>query len=170
MLHTTEILRALKNHPWTKQYTLGVFPSDMLPTTVPRPSCLVFNLDPADKPGSHWCAIYIDAAGAVDYFDSYGLEPSVPHVIKWLQLNGVKVNINHRVVQGVLSSSCGQHCLYFLINRCRGFPMHTIVSLTDSCFVNDSFVTAYINKYCNLKSVAFDENVIVNQLCNAFGV
>ena len=37
---------------------------------------VVFNLDPHDKPGSHWVALYADLnKNEIYYFDSYGLEP-----------------------------------------------------------------------------------------------
>jgi len=36
---------------------------------------LVCNLDPSDCPVSHWVAIYVDAAGYWEYFDSVGRAP-----------------------------------------------------------------------------------------------
>ena len=36
---------------------------------------MIFNLDPHDKPGSHWVALYSDVdKGGVYYFDSYGID------------------------------------------------------------------------------------------------
>ncbi len=49
--------------------------------------------------------------------------------------------------------------------------MHAITNmLSDSPFINDSFVTAYVNKHCNLNSEVFDENVLAEQLCTVFGI
>lgn len=149
---------------------VGVFPSDKLPKDPPRPCCLVVNTDPSDKPGTHWVAIFIDAEGVIDYFDSYGLEPSVPDIVTWIRLNGTGLNTNQLCVQSFMSSACGAHCLYFLVLRCRGFPMHSITRLTDSSFVNDSFVVAYVNKHCNVKADVFDGDVLVNQICAVFGL
>ena len=37
---------------------------------------IVFNLDPHDKPGSHWVSMYVDLNnGGIYYFDSYGYKP-----------------------------------------------------------------------------------------------
>lgn len=35
---------------------------------------VVLNLDPSNKPGSHWVALYIDSKGdkSVEYYDSFG--------------------------------------------------------------------------------------------------
>ena len=171
MLNSLQIFRALKGHQWTRDYFLGVFPSDQLPENIARPSCLVVNTDPSNLPGAHWLAIFIDKDGVIDYLDSYGLDPQVKDIKKWLELHGTKSNVNDRVLQSYMSAACGQHCIYFLILRCKGFPMHTITNmLSDSPFINDSFVTAYVNKNCKLNTEAFDENVLVEQLCTVFGV
>ena len=171
MLGTKEILRALKGNYYASPVVLGVFPSDRLPEQVPRPSCLVVNTDPSDKPGAHWVAIYVAAEGTIDYFDSYGLDPLVPSIVEWIGKFGDEINVNRRTLQSLMSATCGQHCIYFLLMRCKGLPMHQIVDmLSDSPFINDSFVTAYINKNCNIKCEVFDENVLVQQLCNVFGV
>ena len=150
---------------------LGVFPSDRLPLSVPQPSCLIVNTDPSDQPGAHWLAIYVDKDGVIDYFDSYGIPPQVENMKNCLERHGSIVNINDTIVQSYMSAACGPHCIYFLILRCRGFPMQTITNmLSDSPFINDSFVTAYVNKHCNLNSQVFDDKVLVEQLCTVFGV
>ena len=171
MLNSSQIARALNGHPWTMHNFLGVFPSDRLPLNIAQPSCLVVNTDPSNAPGAHWLAIYVDKDGIIDYFDSYGLPPQVETINSWLQLRGSRININNRIVQSYMSAACGQHCIYFLILRCRGFPMRTITNmLSDSPFINDSFVTAYVNKHCNLNTQVFDEKVLVEQLCTVFGL
>ncbi len=38
---------------------------------------MVFNLDPHDKPGSHWVSMLIDKNGGIYYFDSVGKYPPV---------------------------------------------------------------------------------------------
>jgi hypothetical protein len=170
MLKSSQILRALKQHPWTRDYVLGVFPCNRLPTNPPLPSCLVVNSDPEGEPGSHWLAIYLSGDGVIDYFDSYGLEPSVPAIVSWIRANSTGVNCNRVTVQSLMSATCGQHCIYFLLFRCRGLPMYRITNCNTSSFVNDAYVCAYVNKHCNMQSVVFDENVLVEQLCTVFGI
>jgi hypothetical protein len=133
---------------------------------------MVVNTDPSDKPGAHWVAIYINADGVVDYFDSYGQAPQVPAIAEWIERQSPPdVNVNSQTLQSLVSAACGQHCIHFLIVRCKGHPMHSIVAmLSDSPFINDAYVTAYVTKHCNVKCEVFDENVLVEQLCNVFGV
>ena len=63
---------------------LGVFPSDRLPdpqdVATSTYAVLIVNYDPADLPGSHWCAILINHR-AVSWFDSYGLPPDAPDLL-----------------------------------------------------------------------------------------
>ena len=36
---------------------------------------MVLNKDPADEPGEHWVAVYINEDRKGEYFDSYGMTP-----------------------------------------------------------------------------------------------
>ncbi len=56
--------------------SLGVFPSDRIPTDIIEPCAIVVNLDPSTKPGIHWVAIFV-INNTVEYFDSYVLPPNV---------------------------------------------------------------------------------------------
>ena len=84
---------------------------------------IVFNLDPHDKDGSHWVALYCDTKKSeINYFDSYGIEPE--NEIKILinrffdqleNLNGkCVIEINDKRHQ-YKDSECGVYCLFFLI-------------------------------------------------------
>jgi hypothetical protein len=120
--------------------------------------------------------MFLDADGGAEYFDSYGQEPSlVPAFRDFLHANCSSTRQppewNQRTVQGLMSSACGQYCVYYLVFRCRGWPMQQIVnSLPNKPFVSDSYVTAFINKHMRLKTEAFETDVIVNQFCSLFGV
>jgi len=171
-MNSRQIHRVLKQHHLTKHSFVGVFPSDCLPTSLEAlPAAIVCNTDPISKPGQHWIALFIDDNGVGEYFDSYGQEPSVPDIKDFLHRNCDSWQHNPRTVQGMMSSTCGQYCLYYLLLRCRGWPMHRIVgSLPDSPFVSDSFVAAFVNKHLRLSTEAFESDVIVTQMCSAFGV
>lgn len=50
-----------------------------------RKLSIVFNLDPHDKPGSHWVSLYVDLInGGIYYFDSYG-HPPVKEICKLME-------------------------------------------------------------------------------------
>ena len=75
-MNTSQIGAVLKNLSFTKSSFQGVYPSDRLPKEIEDyPVALVANVDPHDKPGSHWCAFYIDENQDGEFFDSYGQAP-----------------------------------------------------------------------------------------------
>ena len=83
-MDTREISDILKRDRFTKHHFRGVFACDQLPKQyMPRPSALVINTDPADKPGQHWVAIYITRDGVGEYFDSYGKGTNIPQIEHW---------------------------------------------------------------------------------------
>ena len=41
------------------------------------PSAYVINSDPSSELGKHWVAVYFDKRGRGEYFDSYGLSPTL---------------------------------------------------------------------------------------------
>jgi len=57
------------------KYFQGVYPIDLLPSTLIKPSIIVINLDNHYMPGSHLVALCISDSGYAEYFDSYGLSP-----------------------------------------------------------------------------------------------
>lgn len=170
-MNTSQINRCLKRHPCTKPQFLGVFASDQLPDVVPfRPCALVINTDPADKPGQHWVAAHFNATnGQVDYFDSYGQTPRVNAIGRFLTANSSRVNHNAKKVQSNLSSVCGQFCIYFLIRRCVNTSIADIVRPFRGTADGDAVIARWVNKRFNLKTVTFDEDLALNQLCTALG-
>ena len=169
-MNSQQIHRALKTLPVTSGTFMGVFPSDQLPAEISLPTTLVVNTDPADQPGQHWVAMYMGADGTTDYFDSYGMSPSVPSIKDFLHDRSTYVNINPKQVQGYLSSVCGHYCIYFLTLRCHSVSMADIVRPFHGDFRSDSFVCAWVNKHFRLNTETFEDELVVNQLCTAFGV
>ena len=170
-MNTAAIDRALRGHPASRNKFLGVFASDQLPKSIPfRPCCLVVNTHPAAKPGEHWVAMYISADGTVDYFDSYGLRPTVRSIATFVSRCGQGTDYNRKRVQGYLSSVCGQYCIYFLILRCLNLSMTRIVKPFRDSFVSDSYVAAWVNKKFRLKTPTFEDSRVVNQLCTVFQI
>ena len=84
---------------------------------------IIFNLDPHDKPGSHWTALFLDInRKGIYYFDSYGYKPEVE--IKLLieklknQLKDFGINVNYEynnIRHQYKNSECGMYCLHFII-------------------------------------------------------
>jgi len=102
---------------------------------------IIFNLDPHDKPGSHWVAMFINMdKKEIYYFDSYG--DRTPSKIKTLAKRvqeeskrlgkKYKFLVNRRRHQ-YGDSECGMYCLHFVIELTEGtsFQKFQNVRFTD---------------------------------------
>lgn len=123
-MNSLQIYRALASDGVVGPMLGGVFPLDGLPSETNK-KAFVVNLDPADRPGSHWVAVYLEDDRA-DYFDSYGqMSPVPPQIWEFMKRNGGTYRVNTETYQGPCSTTCGQHCMFFLYHRCRGTPYRT---------------------------------------------
>jgi hypothetical protein len=151
-MNTNELHRAAMSDPLLAQYFGGVFASDRLPKHAEHCAYIV-NLDNADKPGSHWVAIFFSPGKqSVDYFDPYGLLPPNVHIVRFLKRNSMFKHFNENNYQSMCSTVCGQYCLYFLWHRVRGYPMQRIqqkFKLKEHA-LNDLRVVQFVRKKFNL--------------------
>lgn len=152
MMNSTEISALLRSDPVSNKDFLGVFAIDKLPEIGQEICSLVANLDPSDSPGTHWVGMYF-YNNSCDYFDSFGLKPNT--ILKQFMLTYVdKILYSVKQVQGVLTSTCGQMCIYFLIWRSRKIPFIDILKSLDSSYA-DEFVTHFVNKMFRVNTVVF---------------
>jgi hypothetical protein len=94
---------------------------------------IVFNLDPHDKPGSHWVSFYGNfKTGKLFYFDSYGFEPpsQVEELVKRLKDQGSQNNIPimydfNKVRHQYKNSECGVYSINFIENMLNGVEFNT---------------------------------------------
>ena len=145
---------------------LGIFPSDTLPPSVPRPSSLIANLDTSNQAGSHWVAFYFPSRGLPEYMDSYGLPP-LPQFKHFVKYN---YRCNKEFLQSPFSAVCGQYCLYYLLKRNRLPSMNSVLSVfkSDDCYYNDVLVNDAINKHFSVDLKMFDVEWQIHQLCRAY--
>tara|TARA_B100001094_G_C18157853_1_gene787529 strand:+ start:185 stop:940 length:756 start_codon:yes stop_codon:yes gene_type:complete len=102
---------------------------------------IIFNLDPHDKPGSHWVATYINMnKKEIYYFDSYGdRTPSkIKTLIKRVQEESKRFGKKYRFKANkrrhqYSDSECGMYCLHFIIELTKGtsFQKFQNVRFTD---------------------------------------
>ena len=106
----------------------------ILPLIKPQSRCaFIINTDPSDKPGKHWCAVYIDgrsgpeSSNSLEWYDSFATD--IPDdiledcelILKIMRPENIlKVKFNKVIHQSDNSSNCGYHCCRFLIDRFRG--------------------------------------------------
>lgn len=144
-------MNILKSDSFTKTVFTDVLPSDRLPHEIrKRPRGFVLNVDPSNKPGSHWIAIYLTADGKGEFWDSYGEKPGFysQNFSQFLNKQCSTFTWNKRVLQAPSSNVCGQYALFFALHRCRHIPMSTIANMfTDSKQWNDTLVRDFIHKW-----------------------
>jgi hypothetical protein len=89
---------------------------------------IIFNLDPHNKPGSHWIAMYMDLNKKVVYFfDSYGSSPpsEVQILIERLQEQAEELGFElkydySKIRHQYENSECGVYSIYFIIQLLEG--------------------------------------------------
>jgi hypothetical protein len=89
---------------------------------------IIFNLDPHNKPGSHWVAMYIDLNKKVVYFfDSYGSSPpsEVQILVERLQEQAQELGFElkydySKIRHQYENSECGVYSIYFIIQLLEG--------------------------------------------------
>ncbi len=146
-MNTAQLLRCVQQDELLKRYCAGVFARDTVPSRVDNlPICYIVNTDPISKPGKHWYAVFFYEDGSRECFDSYGRTPSK----SGYSYNSVRI-------QGPLSSTCGQYCLYYLCHKVRGKNMKQIVNdFSQDYVLNDLCVTEYVNRNFDLNTVTYD--------------
>lgn len=120
-METYQLEEILRSDVYTAPYALGVFAGDQIPTIYKQPCCYIVNTDASDKPGTHWVCVFAEK-GRLEFFDSYGGQPRD-------YLLPISATVwNKTRVQHPESDTCGLHCLFVLMHRCRGLPFPYILT------------------------------------------
>jgi hypothetical protein len=145
MLYTDDIRNVLQRDKRTTDLFKGVYAYDKLPSRATASSVYVCNTDPSTEPGEHWIVIYFDDKGRAEYFDSFGLHPSISNFEMFLNNNSSIWKCNTKIVQHPFSDACGYHCIFFVVHRCVGFDMNAIVNMyTNDLMFNDRLVKMFV--------------------------
>ena len=147
-----ELLR--KDHK-TKGNFRGVFSRN----TLPRNRAVGFyivNEEPSTKKGSHWIAFQITSGKKEKniYFDSYGRKPMFKEFKSYL---GKNLQYNKKCLQHMMSTSCGQWCIYFIWRRSEGWNLKNI---TDPFNVKKPLINDYIMNFLVKKRFKTKQDVI----------
>lgn len=97
---------------------------------------IVFNIDPHDKPGQHWIAMYCDISGKngnIYFWDSYGIDPpkEVMELAQKLEKQGenldkkMKTHINSHRHQ-YKNTECGIYSINFIVQLLRGKSFNNV--------------------------------------------
>ena len=135
-------------------YFHGVFGKDEIENihTHSLPCSFIFNEDNFAGKGTHWVVVYIDDNHALDFYDSFGEPPALKEFKSFIR--PFKLSYNKTQVQSFESATCGQHCIFFLINRTKNVTMNSLVSKYFNMYdklSNDLYVYNYVNRRYGLK-------------------
>jgi len=108
---------------------------------------VIYNLDPHDKPGSHWVAMYLDLnKKSVYYFDSYGTKPptEVETLISRIQEQGKELGMEikyeyNQIRHQYENSECGVYSIYFITQLLEGKKSFNNINNNR---INDEFVNS----------------------------
>ncbi|KAK7442440.1 hypothetical protein BaRGS_00040522 [Batillaria attramentaria] len=146
-----EIDRVLRQDVHTNKVFQGVYPRDTLPLTVhlKKPAAFVVNTDRLTGQGEHWVAIYIDEHGRGEYFDSFGLPPTYPELINFLNRHCWYHRHNPQVLQSVTSRVCGMYVVYYIMQKARGQTLWRLLAPFDPRYPwrNDKLVVTYLKQH-----------------------
>ena len=145
-MNTLQIECLLKKDLRTKNIFKKVCALDQLENPT-FPCAYVINSDPSSEPGEHWVAVYFDKRGRGEYFDSYGSSPTLIGFKSYMDAYSLSGWIyNRKTLQAYFSSFCGHYCVYFVLFRYRGVPLHAIVSdFTSNLTENDRSISRFIH-------------------------
>lgn len=174
-MNSSEIYSILKQDQFIDNINfLGVFPSDLIPlSALSYPCCLVVNTKPISSEGEHWVAIIKSSENIGYYFDSYGMSPAnFPEAATVLDTTQ-KWDYNDVQLQSLLTTVCGQYCVFFLLHMARGLSPEKIINfLNDNgdTAANDAFIFTFFKQhYTGLEdSKLIDFPFIKKQIANTF--
>ncbi len=145
-MDTTQLLRVCAKDPEIRRRFLGVFACDKLPHyTTKRPVWFIANTKPSSHRGQHWIAVYIDETNHGYYFCSYGIAPNLVFQ-NYLTTTCCGWSRNTKRLQSSITTTCGQHCVFFLYAISRGVSVAEFYNCFSSRYnLNDAFVNEFVN-------------------------
>lgn len=146
-----EISHILSLDPYTSKYFKGFGMSDTHRLSFRNvPTALyILNTDTSAGPGEHWCVVFFENQKG-EFFDPFGEPPETYDFPNLLSSRSVKnLEYNPIQVQSLTSTTCGHHCIFYALNRCRGSSMKEILKMYDltNKAKNDDMVYNFVKKF-----------------------
>jgi hypothetical protein len=157
-MNAGSIIALLRSDQFARETFLGIAWNDSEFKINKFPASIIFNTDTYKGPGIHWCATYFIDEKNCEYFDPFGLPPFVQGTYdfsKVLANNSQTVRFSGFPVQDLDASTCGHHCVYFILLRSRNIPLKKILKdhYSKNIQFNDEKVKNFVDnqsKYFNL--------------------
>lgn len=130
-MNSKEINEIIRRDPRARRVFRGVFPRDKLPfsTTINNnASAYIINTGHSSGQGEHWVCVWFNGVnGQVEYFDSFGLPPTIVAIQNFITRNSVyPLKYNQRLCQSLVSSACGLYVLFYVLMKSRGASLRRV--------------------------------------------
>ena len=109
----------------------GIYACDQLPSITIRPSVIVVNTDPSNKPGRHWICMFFDGDSHGEFFDSFGTPPNLVFE-RYMDKQCFAWTFNNRQMQSLVSRFCGHYCIWYCIMKFRRVTLNELVRMTSN--------------------------------------
>ena len=101
-----------------------------------------------------------------EFFDSNGGGPRTQEIVDYLE--GWDIVSSQKQVQSPISTTCGQHCIYFAFHRARGVPFKCIMdSYSLDLAANDQMVCEFVEDNFGFQCDPIDEDMLYMQIARA---
>jgi hypothetical protein len=148
-MNSIQINEILKKDDYARKYFLGVFSRDKIPkiSKSTLPCSMVINTHESDKPGEHWLALFYDANGNCDFFDSLAFSPNFYNFKQFFNKNALKISFSNKPIQSLFSDFCGYYCVLFLLFRSRHISLDNFLKFFDfNKTKNDNYLKKLIEE------------------------
>lgn len=136
-MQSSDFLNYFEKFPFLKQHFNGIYSIDTLPTKLPIKHFLICNTDFQKGEGIHWFCCVKTSSKFIEVFDSLGLNEIKQEKLKeFCKFQPKTLHFNLNSFQSNSSSSCGQFCVYFIINRMFNLDL-TFEELLNEIFTDD---------------------------------
>ena len=122
-----EIDTALRRHELTAPIFGGVYSWDRLPHPAKFPTAYVVNLSKHNEFGTHWVVVFFEGELHGEYFDTFGRP--VPEKLRGQLPRGFHVTRATIQVQSPTATTCGQHCMTYILFKAHGLSLKEITRL-----------------------------------------
>jgi hypothetical protein len=115
----------------------GVYSIDTIPHRMKPRTFSIINLDPKNKPGSHWFVMVKPELGKIEIFDSLGVGSKIGLITENLKFRTKQdIICNETPFQSADSHSCGLFAIYFAVERMFNLDLPFLALLEDIFVIN----------------------------------
>lgn len=149
-MNAVRIDHILKLDKFTASMFYGFSTPDLpIPKFKKLPALIILNTGLSNTDGEHWCVACFPKSKMCYFYDPYGRSPAFYGLdIPLLQACKRYIRYNEKEVQGMLSKTCGHHCLFFALKYGRGIKPNQIMRMYHPVNNrrNDNMVYDYVRR------------------------